>query len=139
MNHRTTRLRQFYRLAIIFALLYLWSGDHGRLRAQGSSGDDTAGAPISLQLAISLLSNYRQSAPLGAVKAVDFGNTALGMVTNFSGTKGLRMYFARLTDRTLTLVLVGVDANGRDLTSGPLIDNSFSCPPFCDSTSILGH
>jgi len=53
------------------------------------------------------------------------------------GCTGIRFYYGTNTDGTSALVLVGMDANDADMTSGEIIDNHFPCPPFCDVDSLL--
>jgi hypothetical protein len=43
-----------------------------------------------------------------------------------------------LTDNNkITLVLVGVDVSGNDLTNGVILDDLAGCPPFCSINSPL--
>ncbi len=139
MRYSGTHLQVVILFAIIFFSVCLGTGALNSLHAQSLTGSATGGGPINLQTATSMTSNYQQSVAPGTVRAVYFSNAAIQMVTNEIGAVGVRIYFSRQSDGTLTVVLVGVDANGRDLTAGPLIDTSNPCPPFCDSTSSLNH
>ena len=124
-------------VAIALSLLYLASGSMRHVEAQQQTGI-SGGAQISLQAAMNMISSYR-AASAGALQGEYFSNGALQMLINQKGSVGVRMYYGRKTDGTQTLVLVGVDAGGHDLTAGPIMDNGFPCPPFCDGTSILGR
>jgi hypothetical protein len=53
------------------------------------------------------------------------------------GCAGVRIYFARKEDGKDTVVMTGVDADGRDMTSGVLMEEIIPCPPFCGDGSAL--
>jgi hypothetical protein len=53
------------------------------------------------------------------------------------GCEGLRFYFGTKTDGSLAVVMVGMDANEKDMTAGVMIEDHYPCPPFCDATSSL--
>jgi hypothetical protein len=55
------------------------------------------------------------------------------------GCKALRYYHGRNEDGTPNLVLVGVDAAGKDMTmaSATVAEKGQGCPPYCDTTSEL--
>ncbi len=139
MRHTRILFQLAILLAIIFCLLYLGSGMPAPRQVQIQAGGTTGGGQISLQTAITLVANYQESAAPGSKRGVYFGNGVLNLVTNQSGAAGVRIYFARQADGSLTLVLVGVDDEGHDLTGGPLIDTGFPCPPYCDTVSALPH
>lgn len=54
------------------------------------------------------------------------------------GCWGLRVYRGKDEKGANSVILVGVDEKGRDLTSGVLLELGFPCPPFCDDESPLG-
>jgi hypothetical protein len=53
------------------------------------------------------------------------------------GVVGLRFYFAKMDDGSPTLVAVGVDSTGKDMTKGVIAEAVYPCPPYCDSSSEL--
>ncbi|MGD1046071.1 MAG: hypothetical protein ABR936_12250 [Bacteroidota bacterium] len=53
------------------------------------------------------------------------------------GCTHLRYYQGRNEDGTPSLILVGVDATGKDMTKATIAERSGLCPPWCDSTSEL--
>ncbi|MDA0984609.1 MAG: hypothetical protein O3C56_02245 [Bacteroidetes bacterium] len=53
------------------------------------------------------------------------------------GCDGVRTYFALNDIGKLTIVVVGVDANGNDLTNGVILDKSDLCPHICPISSPL--
>lgn len=53
------------------------------------------------------------------------------------GCVALRIYQGRNEKGHPAPVLVGVDANGNDLTSGVVLEQAFPCPPWCSDTNPL--
>ena len=87
---------------------------------------------ISLAAATELTRRYRESAPAGAVKAGMFPRSSFETILKQPGCLGIRIYFGRNAKNELSLVMVGVDSDGKDMTQDELMDNNFPCPPFCD-------
>ena len=50
--------------------------------------------------------------------------------------KSVRTYFA-IKEAALTIVVVGVNANGDDITDGIILDQAKGCPAHCDNDSDL--
>jgi hypothetical protein len=53
------------------------------------------------------------------------------------GCARLRIYQGKNEDGTPSLVLVGVDAAGKDMVAGSIMDKILPCPPMCDGSSAL--
>jgi hypothetical protein len=53
------------------------------------------------------------------------------------GCWGVRIYHGRSDKGERSLVLVGIDADGRELTQGVMLESCYPCPPFCDEDSDL--
>jgi hypothetical protein len=72
------------------------------------------------------------------------GNTVACMIDSAAyqqllaqpGCVNVRTYFA-LNQGILTIVVVGVDINGNDMTNGILLDGAYGCPPNCHNNSPL--
>lgn len=67
-----------------------------------------------------------------------FDSAIVREIVEQPGCVGLRIYLAATAAGDPTVVLVGTDAEGRDLTGGVIAEESQPCPPFCDDTSALG-
>ncbi|KAA9332393.1 hypothetical protein F0P96_13040 [Hymenobacter busanensis] len=97
---------------------------------------EDAGSIIPLEEGVEMTRLYRD-ANLNENKGVFIGNDLLQQLTApNTGATGIRFYFGMDGDNKLTLVLVGVNSEGRDLTSrvgnrGQLV------PPCSDPTSPL--
>lgn len=53
------------------------------------------------------------------------------------GCAGLRFYYGRTAEGMNTVILVGFDERGNDMTNGVVLENHFNCPPFCSDSSPL--
>jgi hypothetical protein len=58
-------------------------------------------------------------------------------VVNQPNCVNVRTYFALNSDMKLTIVVVGVDANGEDITDGVLLNKALLCPENCPQISPL--
>ena len=92
---------------------------------------------ISLNDAIPLIRRHRTAAAATEVTAHAFAKDQLIEVLNQPRCQGLRLYYARGADDAPTLVAVGMDGDGNDLTSGALLEYAMPCPPFCSAANAL--
>ena len=53
------------------------------------------------------------------------------------GCVALRIYHGRNEKRRRSMILVGVDKDGNDLTAGTLMELCWPCPPYCGADSPL--
>ncbi len=90
------------------------------------------GEAISLALGSAMTAAYRLANP-GAIKAYFYGSTILNDILAQADCVGIRIYYALDEDGVKQLVLVGVDENGDDQTSGIVADRGDPCPTLCDS------
>ena len=92
---------------------------------------------IALDDAAELTRNYRKSAGKGAIKGGFFGRAALEQVLSQEGVVGIRYYYAQENNGRPVLILVGVDANGKDIVDGFMAERAMPCPPFCSPFNPL--
>lgn len=92
---------------------------------------------IDLQEASTMTHAY-QNAPEFAGKTIasKISASAYQSVLSQPGCEGVRTYFA-INKGVLTIVVVGVDANNNDMTSGVILNHGHDCPITCDSNSPL--
>lgn len=64
-------------------------------------------------------------------------NAAYLDIINQTGCVEVRTYFAKNAAGDLTLVIVGVDSNGNDMTAGKIMNNFECCPQSCPQNSPL--
>ena len=91
---------------------------------------------ISLTEAVSLTTNAR-SAQLLPVHAWLYDRSIMDALLAQPGVEGIRIYMGVTSTYSPTLVLVGTDANDRDLVNGVLGEEGEECPPHCDAESVL--
>ena len=89
---------------------------------------------ITLQEAAKQTESYRNSVPEGSILGGYFGKSTLQDILNQEGCVGIRCYYGLGNDDTPHFVLVGTDADGRDLVDGILAS---PCPPIYDDKSPL--
>jgi hypothetical protein len=63
-----------------------------------------------------------------------FHATAFQRILSQPGCVGIRIYPSLYEDGTESLVLVGIDAQGNDMTAGELSNEPWECPPYCPPT-----
>lgn len=97
----------------------------------------TEGAPIELEKAAEWTANYRQTISSDGVKAYFYGKDILNQILTQDGCMGIRIYFAIDGNGQKQMVLVGADANEKDMTNGIVADFGFPCPTHCDTSSAL--
>ena len=96
-----------------------------------------SGSVISLNEAKELVSEFKKKFPK-EIKDLFVGMNHVNDILSQDGCIGIRIYngYSETHDR-LSHVLVGVDENGNDMTSGILVDRMVPCPTMCDNNSPL--
>ena len=91
---------------------------------------------ISLKDAQRLVARARREQLL-PVRCWRFDAAILREILAQRGCAGIRAHLAIADDGHPTLVLVGVDPEGRDLADGTIAEQAMPCPPVCDDKSAL--
>lgn len=89
-----------------------------------------AGQRITLEQAQTMTEQFTWE--VSGVRAHVFSTPAMRKVMDQDGVRGVRMYHGTNTQDKAVLVLVGVDARGRDKRDGNLVEMGVPCPPHCD-------
>lgn len=89
---------------------------------------------ISLQEAVEMVARARRDPSL-EVKGWRFGGAILREILDHPGVTGVRAYVARDAKEQPTLVLVGTDPEGKDVSAATLAEFAWPCPPYCDENS----
>lgn len=95
----------------------------------------TEGGQISLEAGAAMTAAHRKLNP-NETRAHFFGKDILNDLLGQTGCVGIRMYYGIDSDGMRQLVLVGVDAEGKDKTE-LVADMSIRCPTQCDPSSAL--
>lgn len=92
---------------------------------------------ISLDAAAALTRRYRERAGAGAQLGSMFPRAVFEALLAQPGCAGIRAYTGTAEDDSQQTVLVGIDGDGNDITSGALFEFSFPCPPYCGGDNPL--
>jgi hypothetical protein len=92
---------------------------------------------VNLDDAAKMTEAYRESQKPGAFLGGYFGKDAIQKILVQSGCVGMRIYNGMDNSESPTFVLVGVDAEGEDMTGGELAEIQIGCPPICPIASEL--
>lgn len=99
--------------------------------------DPKAGSIIPLEEAAEMTKTYRENNP-GDTLAHYFSSDIINELLRDSSVVGLRMYYGLdpNNEKSKELILVGVDANGDDVTR-KVADRSARCPDTCSNANEL--
>jgi hypothetical protein len=94
---------------------------------------------ISFANAGVMTKKYRTSVPASAIIGGFFGKKAILEILSQDDCVGIRYYYGLDANGTDVLILVGVDANGDDLTGTNNVckEMSILCPTMCSATNAL--
>ena len=94
---------------------------------------DPKGHRIPLADAVAQAKRFRASLRKGGL----FLRKDLDDLLAQPGCAALRFYYGRAEDGSDTLILVGSDEKGNDMTNGVIMEEHFPCPPICNDSSPL--
>ena len=100
-----------------------------------SAGDHV----ITLDQAVKYIQSFKSSPTAPTTKGGYFSRDIFDKILSQAGCSGIRYYYAKKDDGTATIVLVGVDGGGNDMTAGVLADLSWPCPPMCGAPNELNR
>jgi len=73
----------------------------------------------------------------GLTKSCAIDKTAYNQLLSQPGVAEIRTYFSLNSNNILSIVVVGVDNNGNDMTNGIMLGESKNCPYYCSPNSPL--
>lgn len=92
---------------------------------------------ISIDDAAAQTRAHRHGAPISKGDSGAFNAAPVRELLDQRDCVGVRYYKGLNADGDATMILVGVDANGNDITSGIVLDIVFLCPPVCPDGNLL--
>lgn len=122
---------------VSIGLIVLWGTGGDRLSARQQQYTGQEDHVVTLDQAVKYVQSFTGFTSGSKVKAVYYGRNIFDKILATNGSVGVRFYFGQTNDGTPTLVLVGVDSTGADLTGGPIGEAGLPCPPFCPSPGVL--
>jgi len=84
--------------------------------------------------AVQLVANFRKNPQAPKSQGASFERGALDKILAQPGCEKIKMYWAQENGK-FTVVLVGVDAAGKDMIAGCIMERPGFCPPYCDENS----
>ncbi len=94
---------------------------------------------ITLDQAAKYVQNFKNFPKTPTTKGGFFARNIFEKILSQAGCIGIRYYYGQDDSGTPNLVLVGVDAGGNDMTTGPIGELSIPCPPICPGSSQLNR
>ena len=91
---------------------------------------------ISLDAAKKMTDNFQKAASPSDLVAGYFGKTIYEKILSQKNCVGIRIYNAKEGTGSPVFVLVGVDANGNDITTGVVGEDILPCPPYCGKDGL---
>jgi polyphosphate kinase 2 (PPK2 family) len=90
---------------------------------------------IALSEGLELVANFRKNPQAPKNQGGAFERGAFEKILAQPGCEKIKFYWAQEQNGKFTVVLVGVDATGKDMIIGSIMDSGQPCPSFCDVTS----
>lgn len=92
-----------------------------------------------LETAAEWTRRFRNSIEEGSTIAHFFGRDILNEILNQEGCMGIRVYHALDEKGNRQLIMVGADAEEKDMYNGIIAERSVTCPPFCGNGNPLNQ
>jgi hypothetical protein len=92
-------------------------GRNGFLTSDELAVANSMGKIIPVSTFKSMTDAYQKTASSKDTRAVAYGATVIDEILNQKGCVGLRFYLAKDSDGRTTILFVGIDKNGNDITS----------------------
>jgi len=101
------------------------------------SVNQNSGEVITENQAIDFTHTFQQRHP-NEKKAYFVGSNKVEMILEQEGCIGIRIYDGLDSETSeQNRVLVGVNADGEDITEGIIVEHLYPCPQHCPSSSVL--
>lgn len=140
MENKSSLFFTFLRIASISAIIFLFTAlGSGSAIAQQTKPtyDGKENHTITFDTAVKYIKNFGAKADSLSPKGGYFGRLAFEQILAQKGCVGIRYYFAKTDSGASTLILVGVDSTGADLSGGVICDKTYPCPPYCTTSGGL--
>ena len=91
---------------------------------------------VSREAAAKMTSSFQSAMSDKEIMAGYFGRSIYDKILAQKNCAGIRIYNARLGNGSPTFVVVGVDAEGKDIVDGVIGEDAFPCPPWCAQSPL---
>ena len=92
---------------------------------------------VSLDSAKKYIQNLKKDAMQMKTQGGMFYREIFDKILSQKGVIGIRYYYAKTDDGNPTIVMVGVDSLGKDMTKAAIAETSVPCPPYCDTETLI--
>ena len=92
---------------------------------------------ISLEDASKMTRNFQLQTASDQIIGGFFGKDAVLAIISQECSVGIRYYYGRDDEGTPHIILIGVNADGNDMTDGLLAERALRCPPSCPESNDL--
>ncbi len=92
---------------------------------------------VTLDSAKKYINNLKKDAMQMKTKGGMFYRDVFDKMLSQKEVVGIRYYYAKMDDGTPTIVLVGVDSLGKDMSTATIAERTFPCPPYCDIETLI--
>ena len=92
---------------------------------------------ISLTTAKRYVKNFKDNPTTVNITAGYFSRTIFDLILKQPKCAGIRYYYAKLDNGAPTVVLIGVDSLGTEISAGVIGEEIRPCPPYCFTNSEL--
>lgn len=121
---------------LVFIFCILWIAGSNSASAQSLPKKNHT-HEVSLDTAKKYIQNLKKDVMQMKSNGGLFYRDVFDKILSQKGVVALRFYYAKMDDGSPTLIAVGVDSTGKDLTKGTVAEAIYPCPPYCDITSEL--
>ena len=98
---------------------------------------ELGGAEITLDEAREMITHFRRAAPPDAERSGSYDRVHFDAILARPDCAGIRFYHALHEDGSPTIVIIGIDEQGRPVAGGPIIQNHLPCPPNCFGDDLV--
>ena len=121
-------------MVIVFSMLLIAGSNSASAQ---SLPKKTHSHEVTLDSAKKYINNLKKDAMQMKTKGGMFYRDVFDKMLSQKGVVGIRYYYAKMDDGTPTIVLVGVDSLGKDMTNAAIAEKSYPCPPYCDMETLI--
>lgn len=120
----------------VFIFCILWIAGSNSTSAQ-SLPKKNHSHEVSLDSAKKYIQNLKKDAIQMKTQGGLFYRDVFDKMLSQKGLVGIRYYYAKMDDGSPTIVMVGVDSLGKDMSKAVIAEGTYPCPPYCDMETLI--
>ncbi len=123
-------------LLLIFIFSMLWVAGSNSASSQ-SLPKKNHSHEVSLDTAKKYIQNLKKDALQVKIQGGMFYRDVFDKMLSQKGLVGIRYYYAKMDDGNPTIIMIGVDSLGKDMSKAVIAEGTYPCPPFCDTETLI--